>query len=144
MASITRWWQGSEPRGDQDTSSAYSPAACRCRCAWELHRFAAWHSGEETLLLITPLAWALLQTQIYVKPLNIFHHLLCFILNLLKNHLKLKDDASELQASYTGVCQGSSLSTHCTGCFRGVSLRFHGLRKALQSAEMGSVPLVGE
>lgn len=99
---------------------------------------------RKQLLLITPLAWALLQTQIYVKPLNIFHHLLCFILNLLKNHLKLKDDASKLQASYTGVCQGSSLSTHCTGRFRGVSLRFHGLRKTLQSAEMGSVPLVGE
>lgn len=50
MASITRWWQGSEPRGDQDTSSAYSPAAHRCKCAWELHRFAAWHSGEETIV----------------------------------------------------------------------------------------------
>lgn len=106
MGSVMRW-QGSEPGGEGDTQvqqKALKPtdADVQGSCTGLLH--GAWKRKQ--LLLIAAFAWALLQTQIFVKPLNIFSHLMLtktssgkyFILNLLKNHLKFQDDANKPQA----------------------------------------------
>lgn len=76
MGSIMRW-QGSEPGGEGDTQVQQkvlmpTDADVQGRCTGLLH--GTWK--REHLLLIATFAWALLQTQIFVKPLNIFSHLM--------------------------------------------------------------------
>lgn len=76
MISVTRW-QGSEPGGEGDTQvqqKALMPtdADVQGSCIGLLR--GAWKRKQ--LLLIATFVWALLQTQIFVKPLNLFSRLM--------------------------------------------------------------------
>lgn len=76
MASIMRW-VGSEPRVGQGTGVQHKPLMLTSTDVYRSRTGllqATWRRKQ--LLLIAVLAGALLQTQHYVKPLNIFSHLM--------------------------------------------------------------------
>lgn len=125
---------GSEPRVGQGTGVQHKALMFT---GTDVHRshtgllHAAWKRKQ--LLLRAIRAGALLQTQHCVKPLNIFSHLM-----LKKNperqvfYPQFTQESFKAQSSKmmlanaglgeTGVCQGCSFSTCCTGQSRDVSL----------------------